>query len=379
MTATTSLVGAGDTQRTSRRGLVLIGLFVLLTVAVFAVLGGTARTSATLDPANPDRSGAQALRRVLERQGVTVQVVRSAAALEQTTIDADTTVLVTSTDQLGRSTAERLLAQTRGSGGLVLTEPRFGIDRSLGLPQGVPTPVLDVVGDCDDPLFDGLRVEVLQGTSYPTPQGCFPTQAGFLLAQPQRGTTVLGLAGILTNGAITDADNAAVALRLLGQHGRLVWYVPSLDDVGAGEGVGLREILPRWITPALWLVGLSALALTLWRGRRLGPLVTEPLPVVVTAIETTLSRGRLYRRSGDRGHAAHTLRLAACRRLATRLALPPSSSPDEIAQLLSAQLGRPLVDLRQLLDPFGPAPTNDRDLIELGTRLDELDREVRRP
>ncbi len=59
----------------------------------------------------------------------------------------------------------------------------------------------------------------------------------------------------------------------------------------------------------------------LWRGRRLGPLATEPLPVVVKAIETTRSRGRLYRKSGDRAHAADALRSATRARAATRLRL----------------------------------------------------------
>ena len=45
----------------------------------------------------------------------------------------------------------------------------------------------------------------------------------------------------------------------------------------------------------------------LWRGRRLGPLVVEPLPVVVKAVESTQGRGRLYRRVRDRAHAAGIL------------------------------------------------------------------------
>ena len=65
----------------------------------------------------------------------------------------------------------------------------------------------------------------------------------------------------------------------------------------------------------------------LWRARRLGPLATEPLPVVVRAVETTRSLGRLYRRSGDRGHAAESLRRAARSRLAERLRLGSTARP----------------------------------------------------
>ena len=55
----------------------------------------------------------------------------------------------------------------------------------------------------------------------------------------------------LTNDQILRADNAAVALRLLGQDERLVWYVPSLDDLVGDDGVSLQSLLPRWIRPAL--------------------------------------------------------------------------------------------------------------------------------
>ena len=46
------------------------------------------------------------------------------------------------------------------------------------------------------------------------------------------------------------------------------------------------------------------LLLALWRARRLGPVVAEPLPVVVRAAETVEGRARLYRRGGARGQAA---------------------------------------------------------------------------
>ena len=46
---------------------------------------------------------------------------------------------------------------------------------------------------------------------------------------------------------------------------------------------------------ALWLLGIAMLAVIWWRGRRLGALASEPLPVTVRSLETTEARGRLYR------------------------------------------------------------------------------------
>jgi hypothetical protein len=73
------------------------------------------------------------------------------------------------------------------------------------------------------------------------------------------------------------------------------------------------------------LVALGVLAL--WRGRRLGPVVEEPLPVVVRAAETVEGRSRLYRKAGARDVAAEALRRAAVRRLGTALGLPRRAAP----------------------------------------------------
>ena len=117
----------------------------------------------------------------------------------------------------------------------------------------------------------------------------------------------------------------------------------------------------------------------LWRGRRLGPLVSEPLPVTVSAIESTQSHGRLYRKSRDRPHAAAVLREASRSRLAQQLALPGGSDSATLTRALAARVGRPLPELDALLSPSSPPPTTDRDLVELATRLTALEREVRRP
>ena len=190
---------------------------------------------------------------------------------------------------------------------------------------------------------------------------------------------LLGAGQALSNDQVLRADDAAVALRMLGQDDRLVWYVPTLDDLVGDDGVSLATLLPDWLRPALWLTAISAIALLLWRARRLGPLATEPLPVVVKAIETTRSRGRLYRKAGDRAHAAAALRSAARIRAADRLGLGPHADTDAIVRDLARHTGLPLEEVELLLGPSAPVPATDHDLITLANRLAELDREVRRP
>jgi hypothetical protein len=362
------------------RASVVVLTALVVAVTVVAVANGRAGTGGRLDPGNPDPAGARAVAEVLEAQGVDVTVVRDADTLDATEVDAGTTVVVTSTELLGRSTIGRLRGHTADAT-LVVVEPGPGTTRALGVPAPPSRVTLDEPrpADCPDPAYDGLEVQVDRALEYPVGGGCFRGTDGALLAEPRPGLVLLGAGDALSNDQVLRADDAALALRLLGGHPRLVWYVPSLDDLVAGDGVSLATLLPRWLRPALWLVLLSAVGLMLWRARRLGPLATEPLPVVVKAIETTRSRGRLYRRAGDRAHAAASLRSAARERAADRLGLGTHPDPETLVPALARHTGRPVDEVGRLLGPDAPAPRTDHDLTTLAGQLAELDREVRRP
>ncbi len=84
-----------------------------------------------------------------------------------------------------------------------------------------------------------------------------------------------------------------------------------------------------------------ALALAaLWRMRRFGPLVFEPLPVVVRASETVEGHGRLYRSRRARDRAAAALRAAALARITARLGLPQTAPPEAVCRELARRTGR---------------------------------------
>jgi hypothetical protein len=358
---------------------VLVVAAGVVAVVVVFLVGGRPPTSAPLDPDNPGPQGARAVARVLDDQGVDVRVARGAAALDAEALGPGATVVVTSTALLGQSTADRLLQHLSGAS-LVVVEPEPGAVDALGYsaPSFTVATDADRAASCDDPVLDGLEIRVDLATEYDVPDGCFPGEHGSLAASPQPGVTLLGAGDLLTNDQVLRADNAAVALRLLGQHDTLVWYVPEAGDLGGGDGVSLRTLVPPWILPGVWLAGAAVVALLLWRVRRLGPLVTEPLPVTVKAIETTRSRGRLYRRSGDRRHAAAALRRAARRTLAERLHLPPTVDEHALVRDVARRVGRPVEQLAALLDADAPTPTTDHDLIALATDLAALEEEVRR-
>jgi hypothetical protein len=364
--------------RRQRSALLVVAGLVLAVVVVVLGAGGV-RTSTPLDPDNPDPDGAQALARVLADQGVDVRVARGADALAAAGAGPGTTVLVTSTDQLGRSTVRRLLRDTEGAD-VVVAGAGPGTTEALGVP-GLPFEVSAARGRaaaCADPRFADLTIRTDRALEYPDAPGCFAGEHGVLVAEPRAGLTLLGAADALSNDEVLRGDNAAALLRLLGGGDRLVWYVPSVDDLVGDDGVSLTTLLPRWIRPGLWLGALTVVAVLLWRGRRLGPLATEPLPVVVRAIETTHSRGRLYRRAGDRAHAAAALRSAARSRARERLRTGTGTDDAALVRAVAEHLGRPAGAVAALLSPDAPAPTTDHDLITLATQLAELDREVRR-
>ena len=225
-------------------------------------------------------------------------------------------------EYLGTSTIERLREHTGQAHTVIVVGAGPGVADALGELGGGASIPLDEGREsgCDDPRFDGLTLEVDFTTLYPHGD-CFDGKAGAIVTEPADGLLLFGADQALTNDQILRADNAAVALRLLGQDERLVWYVPSIDDLVGDDGVSLQTLLPRWVRPGLALLAIVMVTVILWRARRLGALATEPLPVVVRAVETTRSLGRLYRRSGDRDHAAESLRRAARSRLAERLRL----------------------------------------------------------
>ena len=360
------------------RGTLVIGVGLVAAVSVAVWLGTGTRTSTPMDPDNAGPDGTRALARVLGAEGVEVRAARTADELEALAVDARTSVVVVLPDYLGSSTIARLREHTAKAHTVIVVGAGPGAADAFGVPGGgAETPLGEGrAAGCDDPLFAGLTLEVDRTAVYPRGD-CFPGRAGAVVARPRAGLLLFGADQALTNDQVLRADNAAAALRLLGQDGRLVWYVPSLDDLVAGDGVSLASLLPRWVRPGLVLGLLVLVSLVVWRARRLGPLATEPLPVVVRAVETTRSLGRLYRRSGDRGHAARSLRRAARARLAERLRLGSRASPEAVVSEAARRSGRSTDDVARLLGPEGDVPSSDRDLITLARDLAELDREVR--
>ncbi|NBM20876.1 DUF4350 domain-containing protein, partial [Streptomyces sp. GC420] len=193
-------------------------------------------------------------------------------------------------------------------------------------------------------------------------------------------TVLLGAPDPLYNDRLDQQGNASLALQLLGSRPHLVWFLPSLSDptaTGDGGDQSLADLLPSGWSWALLQLTVAAVLTVLWRARRLGPLVTERLPVVVRASESAEGRARLYRKTDARDRAAAVLRSATRARLAPLVGVPHAHahSPEALIPSVSAQLGDMDRDFHTLL--FGPAPSDDTGLVRLADQLDALEREVR--
>lgn len=371
------------------------GVLALAISSATGRLGDT--TSDPLDPANPGTSGTQALARVLDSHGIDVEITRN----QQQFLGADrpgggTTVVVTGDDALNSYTAGRLRERVRGAARLVLLNPRvntlselaptvatgYGYDSSLpSLRAGCTTSGIrpsDVITASSATYSVGPGTVATTCFSMPA-TGSSTTESNVVVLPATSTSPELVVAsGIqFTNDAITRLDNAGVAVRMLGGHDRLLWYVPSRKDLPPSQSTskGPSDI-PRAIGPLIALSFVALFAAMLWRGRRFGRLVVEPLPAVVKAIETTQARGRLYRRAADVPRAAKQLRDHTIRRLAKTLGLPARTEVQLVIDTAATASGADRNALANLL--AGPLPATEDQLLQYANDLSRIEEEVHR-
>ena len=147
------------------------------------------------------------------------------------------------------------------------------------------------------------------------------------------------------------------------------------DDDGYGDASNpLGDAFPSWLWAMLATLAAALLLLILWAGRRLGPAVTEPLPVEVGSGETVLGRGRLYQRAGARDTAATVLRETARTRIGPALGLPPDPAPADVVAATAERTGLDRDRVDALL--YGPIPAHDAELLDLAHGLDRLTDDV---
>jgi hypothetical protein len=389
--------GPVDSWRQWRAPLGIV-LVILLGGALIALLQPSASTPRYLDPRDAGQSGARALAALLAQRGE--PVIRAGTVESAEKAARGRVTLVITSPGLLSARQLRSLAGVRSS--LLLVEP---VSASLAaLAPGATVaghgPVRTASPGCG---LSAARLagnadmgDVLLRSTAPGAWQCYPVDGDPSLVRYSTGSrttggqttsgqsaggrtiTLLGSGAPLTNQYLARHGNAALALDLLSGSSRIVWLVPPLPLAGTPPGGppagGTQSFFTLIPWPAYLVTIQLAIAVALaalWRMRRLGPLVAEPLPVIVRASETVEGHGRLYRSRRSRDRAAAVLRAAALDRITTRLALPRGAGADAVCAAVAARTGREAGTIRAIM--FGAVPRDDAALVALAHEIDTLE------
>ncbi|MGQ7295048.1 DUF4350 domain-containing protein [Quadrisphaera sp. KR29] len=437
--------GPGGPAR--RRLLVALLVVVLVAVPALAALLGTRSGGRDLDPDNPAPGGGRALAALLEQGGVPVERVATAAAAAEA-LGGDgggddggddgggggATLVVTDPQLLD---PERLRGLVDGAAAVLLLGASASVLEATGTglqlagderersaqtvrrsaaataavvsAQDAPPGDDPVPARCEDPdasaagsvaseadvaaadAFDPVAEPLFAGGADgdgggagQAPVTCFDGLYGVGTAPGGAVVRVLAQPALVSNELLDEAGGAALGLRAAGSQPRVVWLVSSFLDADPDAAPSPAQLLPPWLAPLAVQLALVAVAAVVWRARRFGALVVEPLPVVVRSVETARGRAALYRASRDPGGAGGALRAALRWRLQQRLGLPPGTPAEVLAAGTAHAVrtggagGRPAsaadrwtaAAVERLLS--GPPPADDAELAALLRDVDAL-------
>lgn len=377
MTATTVEAPLDLRAAWSRWRFPLLVVVVAIGVAVGLAAVENAPPERPLDPRDASPVGARALSELVSQRGVSVVPTTTLSSTM-----ADTTAFVPDP----RSLSDFELAQLRDSGAnLVLVAPG---SRELDALEVDARPAGHVDEHTVEPrcslaaatLAGNIR---FAGTTYdasPPSTTCYATDSGSgVVFAPNTGhfVVVVGSPTLWTNARLGDDGDAAFALSLLSTRSRLDWVLPRPPTLSPADSdhKGLFELLPSRLLWALLQLAVVVLLLAAWRARRLGPVVGEPLPVIVPSAETVRGRARLMRAARARGTAAAELRTATIRRVSDLLGLGPDAPRPAVVAAVTERTGRGSSVVDDML--YGDEPHDDAALVGLAAALETLEATTR--
>ena len=389
MTATIAVPTTPTIRSATRKSLfwILAVVFVVLIAVIGLAFTGASKAGTPFSATNAGPTGSMAVAEVLRQQGVDVTVSGSLAAT-RTALDTTANSTLFLYDANRYLSEEQLRSVAALANHVVVLSPDFSQLTALAPEVGAAGVVnkKSLSSDCTSAAVNKAGVVTGAGNGYrlvvkdASATLCLGSGKNvFSLINIERGTrtiTVLGTTDALSNEHVADRGNAALALNLLGDNAKLVWYLPTIDDTAVSGEPSIAALTPPWVSSVMTLLALVAIAAAFWRGRRMGPLVIENLPVVVRASETMEGRARLYQKGAARRRALDSLRIGAIDRLAVLCGLPRLATVEEVIGAVSAITARDPADIRSLL--FESVPGTDRDLVRLSDELLELERAVAR-
>jgi len=368
-----------------------IGLSALLVVGVAVVMLLLVRARPEAEPFDPrssDAAGTRGLVLLLEHQGATVDIVRSAPE------PGSTARVLVLQDRLNDSQRRELLEFVDEGGLLVMADPDSLILDALpvggSIEGAVPTfgdnDVLAHINvpldDCDVPAFERLRgLFVADGTRFRVPDGaraCFETDVGAFAVIREHGAGLIVQLGdneLFTNRLLRYADNGPLATALLAPNDEARVSVllgeeaaKSTADIGAGEKT-LSDLLRPSVWMALTQLAIAFVVFAIARAVRPGRPVREPEQVPIAGSALVVATGTLMHRAHHAERAGWMLRGNLYRALCRRYHVPSTTSIAELDKIVAAHSSLPVGHVAAALEY---EVDDDKALLELSKSLQAI-------
>jgi hypothetical protein len=381
-TATTARGGGGRTV-----------LWVVLVVGALLAIGALTVSNRSDEPYDTDSvtpTGTRAFVELLESFGTDVDVPATFV-----TADAEADVALIFQDATGPDQVEALRSWVGGGATLVVADPYSALAPIAQLDGTNPLGTIDqgrcTVGALEavqelDPSVPDLPATAIAPTFEVGDEdtSCFGNGSdAFVVVTPVGDGRIvsLGAGTVFMNGAIDQADNAALATSLFAPSPgtRLAIIEPgAFGDGTPVDELGTEGSIDRLFGTGLRLLVLEAAVavavLALAQGRRLGKPVAEPQPVQIAGSELVRAMGDLLRQAGSPTDAAAVLRADLRREICRRVGLSPSTSVEIIAATVDARTG---IGRERVLAVIADHPVaRERDLVELARSIDSIREEI---
>lgn len=405
---------AGGASGSSRggRGMWLGALLLVVAVLVVVIAGSRHSDEVAFGVGSPAPDGYKALSILLRERGAQVRSSSPASLLDPGSSPGDV-VVVADPDLLTAPEHRALLDRAQAGALVVLGAPRRSDkidepdDPSAGGFGFVPARVLAdtparpaAQGSCDIDRLDGLRSidTAFAEPVEPAAMGsearrCYGDIQGAFVVEARHGAgsvITLGSPYLWANARLQPSkedggeplDNAAMALRLLGPTaagaapGVRIAFVDAVPTAGVAPN-GSRsplDLMPTGVKLALAQLIAAFVLYAWWRARRLGPVVTEKMPVEIAGSELIVAVGDLLRRKGTPQRAADVLRADARRDLSRRLGVPIDATPSALVAVVSARSG---LEADHVLAVLADGPIDSPEaLVRLANALSDIRQEV---
>ncbi len=377
----------GGGELGNRRILGLIGLAIVAVIAVVVITGDrTPADDVVLAADNNRPTGAKALKLMLDELDHNVDVTTAVPGGEADVV----VVLQSGLTQVQTRALEEYVDQ--GGRAVVVGQLRLVADgRAVNVGDFVDADGCDIASLADVSTVqvgfeDDDRNRVREFTVLAGDESCLGRDGrAIVVARPTGDGLVVsvGAGELFTNRSIAEQDNAVLAVGLIAPQLRtnVVILEPDLGDGGVAGGqlgAGGQEVwdlIPDRVWTMFFLVTVAALVFIASRGRRLGRVVTEPLPANIEGSEFVTALGNLREQARRPTESARVLQNQLRQDLARSLGLDPNLDPHTLSQVASVRTPATADELYSALAPR--SIETDADLVRLASEITAVSKAVR--